>query len=128
MKIPVRLRIICLFLFYSCTIMAQQDSSVNLGKKTVTLKEVVIRNGLNVGGFIERVKNDTTFYKAFRNLKVLGYTALNDIRMQDKTGAEIASLQSKTMQLVKNGCRTTKTLQENIRGDIYDDNRNWNYY
>jgi hypothetical protein len=128
MKIPVHLRIACLLLFYSGTILAQQDSSVNLGKKTVTLKEVVIRNGLNVGGFIERVKNDTTFYKAFRNLKVLGYTALNDIRMQDKTGTEIASLQSKTMQLVKNGCRTTKTLEETTRGDIYNDNRNWNYY
>lgn len=128
MKIFVHLRITFFFIACSCTLAAQQDSSLNIGKKTVTLKEVVIRNGLNVGGFIERVKNDTTFYKAFRNLKVLGYTALNDIRMHDKEGAEIASLQSKTMQLVKNGCRTTRTLEETTKGDIYDDNRNWNYY
>src|SRR3954462_5711668 len=118
MKIPARVHLVCLFILYCCNVLAQQDSSVNLGKKTVTLKEVVIRNGLNVGGFIERLKNDTTFYKAFRNLKVLGYTALNDIRMRDKTGAETASLQSKTMQLVKNGCRTTKTLEETVHGDI----------
>jgi len=101
---------------------------VNVGKKTVTLKEIVIRNGLNVGGFIERVKNDTTFYKAFKNLKILGYTALNDIRMHDKQGNEIASLQSKTVQLVKNGCRSTQKLEEKITGDIYDENKNWNYY
>ena len=128
MKILVRLGMACVFIASYFHTVAQQDSSVNLGKKTVTLKEVVIRNGLNVGGFIERVKNDTTFYKAFRNLKVLGYTALNDIRMRDKTGAETASLQSKTIQLVKNGCRTTKTLEETVHGDIYDDKRNWNYY
>jgi len=113
---------------YHTRLCAQQDSSVNVGKKIVTLKEVVVRNMLNVPGFIERVKNDTTFYKAFKNLKVIGYTALNDIRMSDKTGGEIASLQSKTEQLVKNGCRTTKKLEETTTGDIYDENKNWNYY
>lgn len=128
MKIFIYLQSLCFLLITSFTLMAQQDSSVNVGKKTITLKEIVIRNGLNVGGFIERVKNDTTFYKAFKNLKILGYTALNDIRMRDKQGNETASLQSKTVQLVKNGCRTTQTLEEKITGDIYDNDKNWNYY
>ncbi|MDE3248549.1 MAG: hypothetical protein KGO82_07820 [Bacteroidota bacterium] len=107
---------------------AQQDSTVNIGKKVVTLKEVVVRNRLNVAGFIERVKNDTTFYKAFKNLKVSGYTALNDIRMLDKQGREIASLQAKTRQREKNGCRSTEWLDEKVNGDIYDEQHNWNYY
>src|SRR5215213_9327365 len=63
-----------------------QDSSVTINKKVVTLKEVVVRSNLNVPTFIERVKNDTSFYKAFKNLKVLGYTSLNDIRIMDKKG------------------------------------------
>jgi len=71
---------------------------------------------------------DTTFYKAFKNLKILGYTALNDIRMHDKNEKEIASLQSKTKQLVKDGCRKTEILNEKVMGDIYDEHRNWNYY
>lgn len=120
--------LLCFVMFWSCNLFAQPDSAVNVGKKIVTLKEIVVRNGLNVNGFIDRVKNDTSFYKAFKNLKILGYTALNDIRMRDKQGVEIASLQSKTVQLVKNGCRTTKTLEENVTGDIYDENKNWNYY
>lgn len=107
---------------------AQQDSTVNIGKKVVTLKEVVVRNRLNVAGFIERVKNDTTFYKAFKNLKISGYTALNDIRMLDKQGREIASLQAKTRQREKNGCRSTEWLDEKVNGDIYDEQHNWNYY
>ncbi len=120
--------IFCLVLFLPAIAFAQLDSSVNIGKKTVTLKEVVVRNNLNVPGFIERVKNDTSFYKAFKNLRVLGYTALNDIRMHDKDGNEIASLQSKTAQIEKNGCRSTNIIEEKVTGNIYDDKRNWNYY
>ena len=128
MKIKAHLSFIVLFLLFSFGLLAQQDSSVSVGKKIVTLKEVVVRNMLNVPGFIERVKNDTTFYKAFKNLKILGYTALNDIRMRDKEDNEIASLQSKTVQLEKNGCRSTQLLEEKITGDIYDKKKNWNYY
>ena len=123
------------YLFLACWLLciaqratAQHDSALNLGKKVVTLREVVVRNKLNVPGFIERVKNDTSFYKAFKNLKVLGFTALNDIRMRDKTGGEIASLQSKTEQLVSNGCRVTRLIEETVQGEIYKQDHNWNYY
>ena len=127
MKLFVSL--LSVYLFLCCgKLCAQQDTAVNVGKKIVTLKEVVVRNRLDVPGFIEKVKNDTTFYKAFKNLKVLGYTALNDIRMRDKEGNEIASLQSKTEQQVQAGCRSTKTLEETVTGDIFDENKNWNYY
>lgn len=115
-------------IFFSIDLAAQQDSSVSIGKKVVTLKEVVVRNNLNVPGFIEKVKNDTTFYKAFKNLKILGYTALNDIRMRDKEDNEVAALQSKTEQVEKNGCRSTLVLEEKTSGDIYDEDKNWNYY
>jgi hypothetical protein len=81
-----------------------------------------------VPAFIDRVREDTTFYKAFRNLKVLGYTALNDIRMMNKKGKVKATLTSKTKQLVNNNCRWMETLNENITGDIYDKNHNLNYY
>src|SRR3989440_370809 len=99
-------------------ILAQQDSIFKLNKRIVTLKEVVVRSHLDVPSFIERVKNDTSFHKAFMNLKILGYTALNDIRMLDKKGAVLASLQSKTLQTVKNGCRSMKKLEEKTTGDV----------
>jgi hypothetical protein len=105
-----------------------QDSSVTVDKKVVTLKEVVVRNNLNVPAFIDRIKNDTTFYKAFRNLKVLGYTSLNDIRMMDKKGNLIASLNSRTKQHVHNHCRHTQILEEKTTGDMYDRQHKLNYY
>ena len=41
--------------------------------KMINLSEVVVRTDINVPKFIDRVKNDTTFYKAFKNLHVLGF-------------------------------------------------------
>lgn len=99
-----------------------------ISRKIITLKEVVVRNNLNVAGFIDRVQRDTSFYKAFKNLRILGYTAFNDIRMKDKKGEIKATLQSKTKQSVHNGCRSMEVLSEKTSGDIYDSKKNWNYY
>jgi hypothetical protein len=104
------------------------DTTITVGKKVITLSEVVIDNRLNVPSFINRIKNDTSFYKAFRNLRVLGFTALNDIRMMDKKGKLVASLDSKTRQHRFKGCRTMETLEEKTTGDMYDLNHNFNYY
>lgn len=107
---------------------AQKDTAVTVNKKAITLKEVVVRSNLNVPAFIDRVKEDTTFYKAFRNLKILGYTALNDIRMLEKKGHVKATLNSRTQQVTKNGCRWMKVLEESITGDMYDKKHDFNYY
>ena len=105
-----------------------QDSSIRVGKKVITLTEVVVDNKLNVPAFINRIKDDTSFYKAFRNLRVLNFTALNDIRMNDKKGKLKASLQSKTRQIRANNCRKMKVLEEKTTGDIYNSAREFNYY
>src|SRR5664279_5691651 len=67
---------------FTLSVHAQDEDSVNTERlaKMVNLSEVIIRSDLNVARFIDQVKNDTTFYKAFRNLRVLGFTAWNDIR------------------------------------------------
>src|SRR5258705_7438088 len=108
---------------------AQNDSAnTEAVARMVTLSEVIIRSDLNVSKFLQRIKNDTTFYKAFRTLHILGFTSLNDIRMLDRKGELQASLQSKTKQQVANGCRTMEVMEEKTTGDIYDKEKNWNYY
>jgi len=104
------------------------DSTVIVGKNSITLSEVVINNKLNIPVFIERIKNDTSFYKAFRNLRVLGFTAINDIRMNNSDGEPKATLRSKTKQVRSNNCRRMKIIEEQFTGDIYDADRNFNYY
>jgi len=104
------------------------DSTVMDGKKIITLSEIVMDNKLNVPAFIDRIKNDSSFYKAFRNLHIIGYTALNDIRMTDKNGDLIASLSSKTKQVRNNNCRSMQTLEETTSGNIYTDDKQFNFY
>lgn len=96
--------------------------------KMVSLTEVIIRSDLNIARFINQVKKDTSFYKAFRNLRVLGFTSWNDIRIRDKKGHINAALMSKTRQLRSGGCRRMETISENSSGDFYDAKGRFNYY
>lgn len=105
-----------------------QSDTVVVDKKVITLSEVVIRNNIDIPSFIKRVQNDTTFYKAFKNLRVLQFTSLNDIRMFDKKSNTKASLNSRTTQWTGDGCRYTQIEEEETTGDIYDKKGQYNYY
>lgn len=117
-----------LLLLPAAFLYAQEHDTVHVDKKVITLSEIIIRNNVDIPSFIEKVKNDTTFYKAFRNLRILHFTSLNDIRMFDKKGKVDASLYSKTMQWANKGCRHTAILHEEVTGDMYDRDRHFNYY
>lgn len=124
----MKLRLTLLFIMGCKLLFGQVDTAIviTLSRETV-LSEVVIRNDLDVVDFLHRVKNDTTFYKAFRNLHILEFTALNDIRMVDRNQRLKASLFSKTRQHRQEGCRTMEVLEEKTTGDIYDGS-DLNYY
>jgi hypothetical protein len=121
-----------IILLLQCTLslLAQDknDTTIKVNENYITLSEIVVNNKLDVPSFIERVKNDTTFYKAFRNLHIIGYTSLNDIRMLDKKGNTEASLKSKTKQIRTGNCRSMQVLQQSTTGDMYDAKGNFNYY
>jgi hypothetical protein len=126
-------KILLFFVFFLllCSQLLAQDSTdinVTVGKNIITLSDVVVNNKLNVPGFIGRIKNDTSFYKAFRNLHVLGFTAINDIRILGKQGNSLATCLSKTKQIAEANCRRMEVLEEQVTGDFYDDERNYNYY
>jgi hypothetical protein len=106
----------------------RNDSTVRVDNNYITLSEIVVNSKLDIPSFIMRVKNDTTFYKAFRNLRIIGYTSINDIRMLDKDGKIKASLYSKTRQIRANNCRKMQVLEQETTGDIFDNNGNYNYY
>lgn len=122
--------LLSIVLFFTFPLFAQQSdtSVVKVGDNYVTLSEIVVNNQLDVPSFIDRVKNDTTFYKAFKSLRTIGYTSLNDIRMLDKNGNMQASLRSKTKQIRANSCRKMEVLNQEVTGDIFDDAGNFNYY
>jgi len=106
----------------------KKDTTIKVDNNYITLSEIVVNSKLDVASFIERVKNDTTFYKAFRNLRVIGYTSINDIRMVDKNNKIEASLLSKIKQIRIHNCRKMQVLQETTTGNMYNANGDFNYY
>ena len=104
-----------------------QDTSVHFNQQSFTLAEVVVRNNFDYRAVLAAIQQDTSFYKAFRNLRILGYSSYNDIRMLDKKDNLKASLYSKTRQQRFNNCRYTEVLQEEVTGDFYAEGRKYNY-
>jgi hypothetical protein len=98
---------------------AQQDTGVITLSRETTLSEVVVRSDLNVTRFLQRVRDDSSFYKAFRTLHILEFSSINDIKMMDKRGRLHASLYSKTRQHRSGGCRSMEVLDEKTTGDMY---------
>ncbi|MCW3086687.1 MAG: hypothetical protein JWQ78_73 [Sediminibacterium sp.] len=115
-----------ILLFLSVRVFAQ-DTSVIIDEHRFTLTEVVVRNNFDYRTLLAQIKEDTTFYKAFRNLRVLGFSSYNDIKMLDKKGNVKASLFSKTRQNHADGCRTMDILEEQVTGDFYDRKKDYNY-
>lgn len=114
--------------FLFCMSSAQtQDTAVLVDNQAFTLSEVVVRNNFDYRRLLTQIKEDTTFYKAFRNLRILGFTSYNDIKMLNRKGIIEASLYSKTRQNRINGCRTMDILEEKITGDFYDKRGDFNY-
>ncbi len=123
------MRSLFFLILFSCStaIIYAQDTTVRIDNQSFTLAEVVVRNNFDYRRLLNQIKEDTTFYKAFRNLRILGFTSYNDIKMLNRKGGVEASLYSKTRQNRSNGCRTMDVLEEKITGDFYDRKGAYNY-
>ncbi len=111
----------------SVQLLLAQDTSFTVDNRRFTLPEAIVRNNLDYNKILATIKNDTSFYKSFRNLRVLNFTSYNDIKMFDKKEQTKASLYSKTKQKRANGCRTMEVLEENTTGDFYSKSGGFNY-
>ncbi|MEX6687535.1 hypothetical protein QTN47_08540 [Danxiaibacter flavus] len=104
-----------------------QDTTIFFEGKSYRLPDVIVRNNLDYKSVLQRIKNDTTFYKAFRNLRVIEYSAYNNLRMLDKNNAVAASYNSKSLQHREKGCRYTTVTDQQVTGDMLDNNGDFNY-
>ncbi len=86
------------------------------------------RSGFNVDDFVSMVRNDESFYLAFRNLRFLSYLSENDIEMFAKNGEAKAHYQSKTQQLAEGLCREMNVLDTEVEGKFYKRKGDYKYY
>ena len=104
-----------------------QDTTFNDGGQKFTLSDAIVRNNFDYKAILQRIKEDTSFYKAFKTLRIIGYSSYNYIQMKDKNEKVVATLNSKTKQTRKDNCRTMEVLEEQVTGNLRDASGNYNY-
>ena len=104
-----------------------QDTTLNIENQTFTLADAIVRNNFEYKDILARIKRDTSFYKAFKTLRTIGYSSFNHIEMYDKNLKIQASLDSRTRQNKIAGCRTMDVLEEKTFGNLRDSKGEYNY-
>jgi hypothetical protein len=104
-----------------------QDTTLNLANQSFTLTDAIVRNNFDYKDILERIKRDTSFYKAFKTLRTIGYSSFNHIEMYDKNQKMEASLDSRTRQNRMGDCRTMDVIEEKTFGNIRDSKGEYNY-
>lgn len=115
----------------SITTSHAQEVDTTAFYENITLDTVIVRarnEGFDVPNFIRLIREDTTFYKAFKTMRLKSYNAENYINCFNKKGESEATLVSETKQIYRDGCRTMKTLEEKVTGDFYTKKGAYNYF
>jgi len=86
------------------------------------------RSGFDVDDFVAMVKNDESFYQAFRNLRFLSYLSKNDIEMFDKKGLSKTHYKSSSQQLAEGLCREMIFSDTEVVGKFYKRKGYYKYY
>ena len=127
-----------LFLIFSCNAgLYGQDTSAlfeldydDFGG-VVLIDSIVVsasRTGFDVEDFIQMVREDKSFYQAFRNIRTRSYSAENEISMFSKKRKEKAKYNSQTRQTSEGLCRTMAVLNEDVKGNFYKRKKRIRYY
>jgi hypothetical protein len=117
-------------LFISLFLVSQswaQDTSFQVANQSFTLADAIVRNNFDYKAVLEKIKRDTSFYKAFKNLRTIGYSSFNHIEMYDKNQKMVASLDSRTRQNKIGACRTMDVLEEKTFGNLRNSSGEYNY-
>ncbi len=104
-----------------------QDTSFQVDNQSFTLADAIVRNNFDYKAILEKIKRDTSFYKAFKTLRIIGYSSFNHIEMYDKNQKMVASLDSKTRQNKIGDCRTMDLLEEKTFGNLRNGKGDYNY-
>ncbi len=125
--------LIPIFILISLTgIQAQDKDSIDWDfAASVTLDSFVVvaqKKGFDVGEFITMVKEDKTFYKAFKNLRTATYQMETEMTMFNTKDKEIAAYKSTIRQLSDGTCRTMEKDKEESSGKFYKRRKKPKYY
>ena len=98
---------------------------------TVVLDKDVVktaRAGLYVEDFIEEIKKDTSFYQAFRNMKLYAFIAENTVLTYDKNNKVKGKIFRRILHQNDNKGHKMSYLAQESSGELYKRNGNYELY
>ena len=121
--------LVCCCFLLSLGASAQNMDTGGIFSQPVLMDTFVVHSGFDINAFIRRVRNDTTFYKAFRSMHLVPYSAENNIVIFGKRRKDtVAGEHSITQQYRSAHCRITRFLQRKVRGNYRKRDGSYNYY
>ncbi|NCX95144.1 MAG: hypothetical protein EBX41_01820 [Chitinophagia bacterium] len=105
-----------------------KDTTDSAFQHAIALDIVVVKAGFDMNKFIQRIKNDTSFYKAFKSMHLVPFTARVAIKAQDKEGTAKASLNATLLQIRTANCRKDSTLSQHAEGRFFKADSSFVYY
>jgi hypothetical protein len=97
----------------------------------VQLDSVMItasREGFDVGDFIKLVREDTSFYRAFKNIRIHPWSCSSSLTAYKGNREEKGSLRRNAVQHIKGRRRWLEITGEEATGKIYDRKKRFNFY
>jgi len=95
------------------------------GIDTVTMN---IKRGFDVNDFIRMTKTDTSFYRAFKNLKMFPHSSKNHVDIFDKEWSKTANLYREANHYSTGDTGWIKVEKETTNGKVYKKNGKHKYF
>jgi hypothetical protein len=119
--------ILCLF-YLNLNAQTNTDTIVTVDGINITVDSIVVRSTPNYKKIVQTIVDDTSFYKAFKNLKLVNYTSNNDVQFYNGQGQAEASVINTVKQSRQNNCRNNTFIQEQFTGKPYNSKGEANYF
>ncbi|MBK20926.1 MAG: hypothetical protein CMP63_01225 [Flavobacteriales bacterium] len=124
-NIPIKLKTISLSLLLWSSFLFSQNIYDTAIVDTVALK---YKKGFDVTDFIKMTKADTSFYRAFKNLKMYPHTSSNTIEIFDKEWSEVGKINRHANHFSNGSSGWITITNEKTNGKVYRKNGTHKYF
>jgi hypothetical protein len=116
--------VFCFFFAFAFRVSAQDLKTIRLDSVTI----VAVKGGFKVSDFIELVKNDTSFYQAFKNLRSYPHKSYSSLFVYDTKKQVKAALFRKSTQYVKDKKRWLVIDSNDVKGKLQNRKQQYKSY
>ena len=106
----------------------EANAQVEKSVKVDTAVVLASKGNFSVSEFIQLVRDDTSFYKAFKNLHYYPYSIVAALAVMDRDNEEKATLLMTGRQHASYGMKWMEITDKKTTGKIYKKNGDYNYY